>query len=51
MEDKRVLSFHKGISLKVNTLTQLEFELAYHNDELQHISHCATGTFQPTSPK
>ena len=30
-EDKGVHAFLKGISLKVNVIAQLEFELAYNN--------------------
>ena len=34
-----------GIRLKVDIIAQLEFELAYYNVAVQHISHCTTETF------
>ena len=40
---KGVCTFPKGISLKVNSIVQLEFELAYYNVKVQQISHYAMG--------
>ena len=37
--DKRFHTFTKIISLKMNIIMQLEFELAYYNLEILHISH------------
>ena len=34
-------AFPQGISLKVNVIVQLEFELAYYNVAVQHVSHCS----------
>ena len=34
-----------GISLKVNIIAQLEFELAYFKATVQHFSYYATETF------
>ena len=42
-EDKGVHSFPKDTSPKVNVIAQLEFELAYYNVAVQHVSHYATG--------
>ena len=42
--DKEVDTFHKGISLKVKIIVQLEFELAYFEITLWHLSHYSTGT-------
>ena len=41
-------AFPKGISLKVNINTQLEFELAYYKVVVQYVSHYITGTFLTT---
>ena len=41
MEEKR---FHKGISPKVNVISRLEFEPAYFDVPIQHVSHYATRT-------
>ena len=40
-EDKRVYTFPKGISPKVNVIAQLEFELAYFEAAVQRYSHYA----------
>ena len=45
--DKRVHAFPLGISPKVNTIAQLEFELAYSDVEIHHVSYYSTWT----SPK
>ena len=37
--DKLVHTFPKGISLKVNVIARLEFELTYYDAAVQHISH------------
>ena len=37
-------TFLKGISLKVNIIVQLEFELTYHNVTIQYVTHKATET-------
>ena len=37
-KDKRVHTFPKGISPKVNVITQLEIELIYYNVILQHVN-------------
>ena len=42
--DKSVPTFLKCINLKVNIIVWLEFEMAYYDVTVQHISHCATGT-------
>ena len=42
--DKEVFTFPKGISLKVNVITWLEFKLACYDITVQNISHYATGT-------
>ena len=42
--DKGVHTFPEGISLKVNVIPWLEFELIYYNVIVRHISHNATGT-------
>ena len=39
-----VHTFSKGISLKVNRLARLEFELIYYDVAVQYISHYATKT-------
>ena len=38
-EDKKVHAFRNTISQNVNVITQLEFELAYYNDAVQHVNH------------
>ena len=43
MVDKEVHTFPKGIWLKVNVMRRLEFELAYYNVVILHISHSASG--------
>ena len=42
--DKRVHTFPKNISPNVSVMVRLEFELAYNNVTVQHVSHYATGT-------
>ena len=37
--DKGVQIFPKGINQKVNGIVQLEFELAYYDIVVQHVSH------------
>ena len=37
--DKRVHSFHGGISPKMNVIARLEIELAYYDVTVQHVSH------------
>ena len=44
--DKEVPIFPKGISLKVNAVTRLEFELTHYDVVAQHVSHYTTGTPQ-----
>ena len=41
--DKRVYTFHKGISPKVNVIAPQGFELIYNNVTVLHVSHYATG--------
>ena len=41
-EDKGFQTFPKGISPKVNVITQLEVELANYNAEVQYVSHYTT---------
>ena len=41
---KKIHTSPKGISPKVNVIAQLEFELAYSNVTIQHISHYAMVT-------
>ena len=41
--DKGIHTFPKGISLKVNAIMLLEFELAYYNVTAQHVSHYTRG--------
>ena len=43
-EDKEVYTFPKGLSPKVNMIAPLEFELAYHDIAVQHVSHDTMGT-------
>ena len=40
---KEVHTFPKGICLKMNVITQMEFELAYYDVAVQHNSHYAMG--------
>ena len=42
--NKKVYSFLKDVSPKVNIVAWLEFELAYYNVSLQHVNHYAMGT-------
>ena len=42
--DKEVHAFPKSITLKVNLIARLEFELTYYNVAVQHISNYATST-------
>ena len=39
-----VHTFYKSISLKVNVIAQLEFELNYFQAIVQHFSHYTMGT-------
>ena len=41
------ITFPQGISLKVNIIAQLEFELVYHGVAFQHISHFSRGSSPP----
>ena len=41
-----VCTFPKGISLKVNIIAQLMFELAYHEAAVHHISRYASEVIQ-----
>ena len=43
-DNKRVHTFPKGISPKMNAIAQLEFELAFFEAADQHFSHYTTGT-------
>ena len=43
-KDKEVNNFAKGINPKVNVIVRLEFELAYYDVTVQHISQYAMGT-------
>ena len=43
-EYKEVHTFPKGVSIKVNAMAQLVFELAYNNITIQDVSHNAMGT-------
>ena len=43
-EDKEVHTFPKSISSKVNVIASLEFEHAYYDVAVLHVSHDATGT-------
>ena len=40
--NKKVQYFSKGISPKVNIITRLEFERAYYDVLIQHVSHYTT---------
>ena len=42
--DKGVHTFPKSISLKVNVIVRLEFELAYYNVADQHVNHYTKST-------
>ena len=42
--DNSVHAFLKSITLKMNVIVQLEFELTYYDVTIQHISDYATGT-------
>ena len=42
MGDKRVHSFPKSISLKVNIIARFGFELAYFDTVFQHLRHYDT---------
>ena len=39
-----VSTFSKGIRPKVNVIAELEFELAYYNVPIKHVSHYAQET-------
>ena len=41
------MSFPQDIRSKVNIIAGLEFELAYKDIAVQHVSHYATGTLPP----
>ena len=43
---KKVHTFNKGISQKVNVMAQVAFELAYDHVAIQHISHYTERTPQ-----
>ena len=43
-EDKKVHTFPKGISLKVNVIERVEFELAFNNFTVQQVSYNSTWT-------
>ena len=43
-EDKEVHTFPKGISLKVNVIARLEFELTYYNSTVLRFNHYAMRT-------
>ena len=45
--DKEAHTFPKDISLKLNVIERLEFELAYFEATVQHFSYYATGTRIP----
>ena len=45
--DEGIHTFFKGISPKVNVIARLEFELAYYDIIVQHVSHYATGDLHP----
>ena len=42
-EDKRVHAFPKSISLKLNVIAWLKFEVIYYDVAVQHVSHYAMG--------
>ena len=44
MNENGVHSFPEGISLKVNVISRLEFELADCDVAVQHVNHYITGT-------
>ena len=39
-----IQAFPEGISPKVNAVAQLEFEFAYYDVTVQHVSHYVPGT-------
>ena len=41
--DKGVHTFTKGISMKLNVIERLEFELTYYNVTVEYGSHYTTG--------
>ena len=41
--DKKLNTFPKGISPKVNLIERQEFELTHYNDTVQQVSHYNTG--------
>ena len=43
---KKVYTFPKSINSKVNVIVHLEFEFAYFEAVVQHVSHCAMGISQ-----
>ena len=43
-KDKKVYAFPESISLKVNLIARLEFELAYYDVVVQHVNHNTTET-------
>ena len=43
-EDKGVHGLHKGICLKVNVITRLEYELAYYDSAVHRFNHYTTKT-------
>ena len=43
-EDKAVHTFPKGICLKVNAITRLEYELAYYDSAVHRFNHYTTRT-------
>ena len=42
-----VHNFLCGISSKVNVIVQLDFEFAYYDVAVQHVTHCITGNPLP----
>ena len=42
---REFIPFPKGISLKVNVIAQLKFELTYNDVVAQHVNHYSMGTF------
>ena len=44
LENKSVDIFPNSISLKVNVIARIEFELAYYDVAIQPLKHYATGT-------
>ena len=43
-DDNEIRTFSKGISLKMNVIERLEFELAYSDVTVLHVSHYTTDT-------